>query len=237
MGRRRPYMLAGVAINLIGLAMVVPVAIVVQLAIWMAFGFPSMTSTRATSVIASVSPFSLLVVYAAFTGVLLWFSSLIAGLVDNWFVLHHVEDVIRYNRRLTIVFGAHRAAQWGAWWRDNIAIVAANVSLGLLLVYGPAFVGFIGIGMDVRHVTLSAGSFAAAATAVGWKVFLTSGFWLGIAGIFMIGLINVSVSFALAFNMALRSRDLPKLDRYQLYIALRDRIRQNIKSVLLPGKY
>ena len=218
------------------LAMVVPVAILVQIVIWLLFGFPSMTQTRALSVIDSVSPFSFAMVYAAFTGVLLWLSSLIAGLADNWFVLHHVEDVIRYNRRLNIVFGAERAARWGAWWREHVAVVAANVSLGLLLVYGPAFVGFLGVGMDVRHVTLSAGSFAAAAAALGWAVFLKFGFWLGILGIFLVGLINVVVSFALAFNMALRSRDLPKVDRHELYLALRDRVRAQFKTLLLPKK-
>jgi site-specific recombinase len=218
------------------LAMVIPLVIAIQLGIILLLGHPTMSPSKATHIFHTVSPFSAAFLFAAFTGVLLWLSSVIAGLIDNWFVLHRIQDVIRYNRRITMVFGDIRAARWGQWWRDNISIVAANVSLGFLLIYGPTFLGFLGIGMEIRHITLSAGQFAAAATALGWKTFLMSGFWLGIFGVLLIGLFNVLVSFSLAFNMALRSRDLPTLDRRRLYLAVRGRIKADFKSLLFPPK-
>lgn len=218
------------------LAVVIPVVMAIQVAILLIMGNPSITPTKAQAIFQSVSPFSGAFIFAAFTGCLLWLSSLIAGLVDNWFVLHSVQDVIRYHRRLNIVFGEIRTTRWAQWWRDNISVVAANVSLGFLLIYGPTFFGFLGVGIEIRHVTLSAGQFAAAATALGWKVFLMAGFWLGIIGFLLIGVINVLVSFSLAFNMALRSRDLPSLDRTRLYAAVRHRLRSNFKAVLFPPK-
>ena len=218
------------------LAMVVPMVIAIQVGIILLLDHPTMSPSKAAYVFHTVSPFSLAFLFAAFTGVLLWLSSVIAGLIDNWFVLHRIQDVIRYNRRITMVFGDIRAARWGQWWRDNISIVSANVSLGFLLIYGPTFLGFLGIGMEIRHITLSAGQFAAAATALGWKTFLMSGFWLGIFGVLLIGVFNVLVSFSLAFNMALRSRDLPTLDRRRLYVAVRRRIKADFKSLLLPPK-
>jgi len=218
------------------LAMVVPLVIVIQVGIILLLDHPTMSPAKATYIFHTVSPFSLAFLFAAFTGVLLWLSSVIAGLIDNWFVLHRIQDVIRYNRRINMVFGDIRAARWGQWWRDNISIVAANVSLGLLLIYGPTFLGFLGIGMEIRHITLSAGQFAAAATALGWKTFMMSGFWLGIFGVLLIGAFNVLVSFSLAFNMALRSRDLPTLDRRRLYVAVRRRIKSDFTSLLLPPK-
>jgi site-specific recombinase len=218
------------------LAMVVPMVIVIQVGIILLLDHPTMSPSKAVHIFHTVSPFSAAFLFAAFTGVLLWLSSVIAGLIDNWFVLHRIQDVIRYNRRITMVFGDIRAARWGQWWRDNISIVAANVSLGFLLIYGPTFLGFLGIGMEIRHITLSAGQFAAAATALGWKTFLMAGFWLGIFGVLLIGLFNVLVSFSLAFNMALRSRDLPTLDRRRLYEAVRRRIKTDFKSLLLPPK-
>lgn len=216
--------------------MVTPIAAIIQLLIYYGFGKNSMSDVQAMAIIQSVSPFSAALLFAAFTGVLLWLSSLMAGLVDNWFVLHHMQDVIRYNRRLNILVGSRRAAGWATWWRENISVVVANLSLGLLLVYGPAFIGFIGIHMDVRHVTLATGSFVAAAVTLGWKVLLTFGFWFGMIGIFLIGILNVLVSFALAFNMALRSRDLPEVDRSVLYKALRNKIRSDVKGVIFPPK-
>jgi site-specific recombinase len=218
------------------LAMVIPVVIAIQVAIILLLGHPTMNAAKATYIFHTVSPFSAAFLFAAFTGVLLWLSSVIAGLIDNWFVLHRIQDVIRYNRRITMVFGDIRAARWGQWWRDNISVVSANVSLGFLLIYGPTFLGFLGIGMEIRHITLSAGQFAAAATALGWKTFMMSGFWLGIFGVLLIGAFNVLVSFSLAFNMALRSRDLPTLDRRRLYVAVRRRIKSDFKSLLLPPK-
>jgi site-specific recombinase len=218
------------------LAMVVPVVIVIQVGIIMLLGHPTMSPTKAAYIFHTVSPFSLAFLFAAFTGLLLWLSSVIAGLIDNWFVLHRIQDVIRYNRRITMVFGDIRAARWGQWWRDNISVVSANVSLGFLLIYGPTFLGFLGIGMEIRHITLSAGQFAAAATALGWKTFMMSGFWLGIFGVLLIGAFNVLVSFSLAFNMALRSRDLPTLDRRRLYVAVRRRIKSDFTSLLFPPK-
>jgi site-specific recombinase len=218
------------------LAMVVPLVIAIQVGIILLLDHPTMSPSKATSIFHTVSPFSAAFLFAAFTGVLLWLSSVIAGLIDNWFVLHRIQDVIRYNRRITMVFGDIRAARWGQWWRDNISVVSANVSLGFLLIYGPTFLGFLGIGMEIRHITLSAGQFAAAATALGWKTFMMSGFWLGIFGVLLIGAFNVLVSFSLAFNMALRSRDLPTLDRRRLYEAVRRRIKSDFKSLLLPPK-
>lgn len=218
------------------LAMVIPVVIAIQVGIILLLGHPTMNAAKATYIFHTVSPFSAAFLFAAFTGVLLWLSSVIAGLIDNWFVLHRIQDVIRYNRRITMVFGEIRAARWGQWWRDNISVVSANVSLGFLLIYGPTFLGFLGIGMEIRHITLSAGQFAAAATALGWKTFMMSGFWLGIFGVLLIGAFNVLVSFSLAFNMALRSRDLPTLDRRRLYVAVRRRIKSDFKSLLLPPK-
>jgi site-specific recombinase len=218
------------------LAMVVPAVIAIQVGIIMLLGHPTMSPAKAVYIFDTVSPFSLAFLFAAFTGLLLWLSSVIAGLIDNWFVLHRIQDVIRYNRRITMVFGDIRAARWGQWWRDNISIVSANVSLGFLLVYGPTFLGFLGIGMEIRHITLSAGQFAAAATALGWKTFMIAGFWLGIFGILLIGIFNVLVSFSLAFNMALRSRDLPSLDRKRLYVAVRHRIKSDFTSLLFPPK-
>jgi site-specific recombinase len=218
------------------LAMVVPAVIAIQVGIILLLGHPTMSPAKAAHIFHTVSPFSLAFLFAAFTGVLLWLSSVIAGLIDNWFALHRIQDVIRFNRRITMVFGDIRAARWGQWWRDNISIVAANVSLGFLLVYGPTFLGFLGIGMEIRHITLSAGQFAAAATALGWKTFMMSGFWLGIFGVLLIGIFNVLISFSLAFNMALRSRDLPTLDRKRLYVAVRRRIKSDFTSLLLPPK-
>ena len=47
--------------------------------------------------------------YAAFTGVLLFASSLIAGWFENWFVWHRLDSAIAWNPRIVARLGAARA--------------------------------------------------------------------------------------------------------------------------------
>jgi hypothetical protein len=91
--------------------------------------------------------------FAAFTGVLLFASSIIAGWTENWFVLHRLDSAMRYNPRITRLLGTARAARWAHFLRENISGFAANISLGFMLGLVPAIATFFGLGLDVRHVT------------------------------------------------------------------------------------
>ncbi len=160
---------------------------------------------------ATLESFSLLgptPIYAAVTGVLLWASSLFAGWVDNWFVLHRVGDSLEYNRRLRLTLGAAGVARLAAFCRSNIAGVAGNVSLGLMLGFIPAIHSALVFNFEVRHVTLSAGSVGVALGVLGTAPLQSSELWWAVAGVCSMAVLNVGVSFALAFHMAVRSRSL-----------------------------
>ncbi|AOI98905.1 site-specific recombinase [Burkholderia sp. LA-2-3-30-S1-D2] len=146
--------------------------------------------------------------YAALTGVLLWASSLLAGWADNWFVLHRVGDALTYNRRLRLTLGASGAAKLAHFCRSNVAGVVANVGLGLMLGLIPAIVTVFLFPFEVRHVTLSAGSIGIALGVLGKGALGTPELWWACAGVLSMAILNVLVSFALAFTMAVRSRSL-----------------------------
>jgi site-specific recombinase len=120
--------------------------------------------------------------------------------------------------------------------RRNISGLAANVSLGFMLGLVPAFMAFFGIGLDVRHVTLSAGQVAAAAVALGWDVFRESEFWWAIAGVLVIGPLNLGVSFYLAFRLALQAQSVSEVNRQLIRAAIKRRIRAAPLSFLLPPR-
>jgi site-specific recombinase len=61
--------------------------------------------------------------------------------------------------------------------------MAANVSLGMMLGLVPALLGFVGLPLDVRHVTLSTGQLAAALGALGLGALAMPAFWWCAAGI------------------------------------------------------
>ena len=64
----------------------------------------------------------------------------------------------------------------------------------------PPVLGFVGLPLDVRHVTLSTGQLAAAAGALGPDILKMSAFWWCVAGIACTGVLNLGVSFYLAMK-------------------------------------
>ena len=83
--------------------------------------------------------------YAAFTGVLLFASSLIAGWTENWFVWHRLDSALAWNPRIVARLGSARAQRWARWWRGNVSALASNVSLGFMLGLVPVVAAFFGL--------------------------------------------------------------------------------------------
>ena len=188
--------------------LVFPVCLAVQL-LWHAIFHANIISPEKAH--ATLHSFSLIgptPFYAALTGVLLWSSSLLAGWADNWFVLHRVADALAYNRRLRMTLGPVGAARLARFCRSNVAGVAGNITLGLMLGLVPAVLTALAFTFEVRHVTLSAGSIGVALGVLGKGALDLPEFWWAIAGVCSMAILNVAVSFALAFHMAVRSRDL-----------------------------
>ncbi|MEO6279324.1 site-specific recombinase [Roseateles sp.] len=218
------------------LALVAPLVLAVQLLSRLAFGVTPVGEQQALYVLHSLDLFGPSLLFAAFTGTLLFASSLIAGWVENWFVFYRLDAGIAWNPRIVATFGQARAQAWARWWRANISGIAANTSLGLMLGLVPALLGFVGVGLDVRHVTLSTGQLAAAVGALGFGVMGTWAFWSCVLSIVGIGVLNVGVSFFCAFKVAMRSRGVRLADRKRLYAAVRARLRRRPMSFLIPPR-
>ena len=95
---------------------------------------------------------------------------------------------------------------------------------------------FFGLGLDVRHVTLSAGQIAAACATLGLDVLHQPGFWWAVATLPLLGAFNVGVSFYLAFNLAMRARSVSGVDRSRIYAAIRSRLRSAPLSFFRPER-
>ena len=224
---------AGIVGNI---AAVIPVVLVVQWAAWRLMGAPLVSDKSAHYVLHSLTLLGPTALFAAFTGVLLFASSLIAGWVENWFVYRRLDSALAHHPGIVARLGANRALRWSIWWRGNISGIAANVSLGLLLGLVPVLLAFVGVPLDVRHVTLGTGQLAAAASTLGWQIVAEPAFWWCVAGLVATGLLNLGVSFWLALKVALRSRGITLADRRRLYSAIGRRLRQSPRSFLLPDR-
>ena len=215
---------------------VFPAVLLLALAIPLLTGGPAISHAQAEHVIDSLHLLGPSLFFAAFTGVLLFASSIIAGWTENWFVLHRLDSALQYNPRITRWLGAERAGRWARFLRDNLSGFAANISLGFMLGLVPAFAGFFGLGLDVRHVTLSTGQMAAASASLGLGVLHLPAFWWAMASLPLLGALNVTVSFYLAFSLALRAQNVSGVDRSRIYAALRARLRKAPLSFFVPSR-
>lgn len=214
--------------------LVVPVVALLSTGLLLASGEAMITADKAHHVLHDQHLLGPAAFFAAFTGVLLFASSIIAGWTENWFVFHRLDSAMRHNPRITRWLGAARAQRWAAFMRANISGLAANVSLGFMLGLVPAFAAFFGLGLDIRHVTLAAGQVTAAAFALGPSVLLEADFWWAVGGVLVIGPLNLAVSFYLAFRLALRAQNLNEVNRHRIRVGLRQRWRRNPMSFLRP---
>jgi site-specific recombinase len=216
--------------------MVVPAVLLLNTLIELALGRPMIGHDQARHVLASLSLLGPTLLWAAFTGAILFAASMIAGWTENWFVLHRLDSAIRHNPRFTAVLGAERAARWSAFMRHNISGFASNIALGFMLGLIPAFTGFFGIELEVRHVTLSTGQLAAAGASLGLEALRQPAIWWCVAAIPLIGALNLGVSFYLAFRLALQAHNVSRLDRARIRAAIWARWRGEPRSFFMPAR-
>lgn len=216
------------------LAIVAPCVLLISAALWHVTGRPMIDTATAEHVLHDLTLLGPTALFAAVTGVLLFVSSIIAGWVENWFVLRRLDSALRYNPDITAALGPARADRWASFMRNNISGLAANVSLGLMLGLIPAIANFFGLGLQVRHVTLSTGQLAAAAASLGSDIFLKDAFWWCLAGLAVTGVLNVGISFYFAFRLALRAHNVSGVDREHIRRAIRCRARTRLMSFLWP---
>lgn len=217
-------------------AAVIPVVVLISLALSQVLGAPMIDADKARHVLHDMHLLGPTVLFAAFTGVLLFASSIVAGWVENWFVYHQLDSAIRHNPRFTRVLGKARAARWAEFLRANISGLTANISLGFMLGIVPAITAFFGLNLEVRHVTLSAGQVAAAAASLGLDVLTDPAFWWAVAGVLVIGPLNLAVSFYLAFRLALKAQAISDVNRTRINAAIRLRLRRAPLSFVLPPR-
>lgn len=215
-------------------ALVIPATLVLDLFWRWGTGHHVVNEHKAALILGTVAPWSGCWFFAAFTGVLLWLSSMFAAWADNWYVLHQLGPALIEHRGLQRRLGPTRTRRLAGWLKQNIAGLAGNISLGLMLGIVPSVAIFLGLPLDVRHVTLSTGQVTAAFATLGaddfWRL-STLPIVLGIVGI---GLLNLLVSFALALWVAIRARNVHGPERRLFYRALFKRLSRSPLSFILP---
>ncbi|MEK9815538.1 MAG: hypothetical protein VW447_00255 [Limnobacter sp.] len=191
-------------------------ATVVAVGLTFLLGEPPVAIEKGEKMLLELNPLlSAALPHAAIAGVFLFLAGVIAGYYDNLSIYHRIPDRIRKVPWLRKRLGVVRVNKLADYLSKNTGALAGNFFFGCML--GSAgFIGLIlGLPIDIRHIT-----FAAANMAYGIQAheFMLSGLEVAIAavGVFLIGMVNLAVSFSLAFFTALRARGVRKLESLSL---------------------
>jgi site-specific recombinase len=187
--------------GLLGNVMVVaPLSLLFDRSVWYGFNTHILDHHTAEHVLHANALLGPSVLYASLTGVFLWLSSFAAAAVDNWARVVGLEERLSTNLKVMQRGFEQRARPRADWLVKRIGGLAGNMTLGFLLGGVPALFAVLQLPVEIRHVTVSAGSFALAISHGGWDQLVL---WNAALGVLAIGAVNVSASFALALQVAL----------------------------------
>jgi len=157
-------------------------------------------------IITDISPVhSLAIFHAAIAGLFLFLSGIISGVVSNRDKHNQVYYRIQEHPLLKKTFGKKRTQQFAKWYEKRWAGVISNFWFGVFMGSTASVGLFLGLNLDIRHISFASGNLALAIYGSGFHVTTSMLFW-GIFGVGVIGFINFSVSFGLSLGLAFRSR-------------------------------
>lgn len=198
-----------------------PLAWLFSRAFMLASGAPPADAAKAAHLLHDIHPWaSLALFHAAIAGVYLFLSGLVSGYFDNLAVYRHIPARIRQLRWLRTVLGDARADRFSRYVEHNLGGLSGNAFFGLMLGM-TAVIGFnIGLPLDIRHVTFAAANFGIAANTLGSASLGWHDLGIACAGIALVGLVNLAVSFALALLVAMKARRVRFRHTRPLFLAL-----------------
>lgn len=176
-----------------------------------------MSAEKAQAQIASMSIFSFTPFYAFLTGYILWFSTFITGAADNFFKVYKLDEIIMNSPKILPFLTSAKKDKWATFLKNHFGALCGNAALGFILGIVPIFGEFFGLPIDVRHVTLSSGTLAAAIYTLGIGVFAEPAIYLALLGVLITGLLNLTISFMISLRVAESSNALSEKNLDQDY--------------------
>lgn len=145
------------------------------------------------------------ILHASIAGVFLFISGVISGNISNNSVFFQIPKRIAKNPFINYFFGQRIAKQLSVYYSKNWAGIVSNFWFGVFLGATAPIGLFLGLDLDIRHITFAAGNFALG--LYGKDFVITSyTFWISFVTVFVIGFFNFIVSFGLSMFLAFRSR-------------------------------
>lgn len=141
--------------------------------------------------------------HAAIAGVWLFVSGLIAGFFDNRSAYLDLPSRLREHPLLRRIMSSGLRDRLAAYVEGNYGALAGNFFFGVLLGV-TAYIGYLlALPLDIRHIAFSSANLG---YVMGSEPLGLAQFAMYLGFVLLIGVVNLWVSFALAFYVALKSR-------------------------------
>ncbi len=171
--------------------------------------------------------------YAAIAGIWLFTSGLIAGYYDNRASYLDLKSRYMHLPILKKITSQAMREKIATYLHNNHGAIMGNFYFGILLVV-TSFVGhMLNLPLDIRHVAFSSANlgYILAQGELSWPDFIE-----GLIFVLMIGLVNLSVSFALALKVSLKSRDAYFGNFFSFVKLLFQEAKRNPRALFFPPK-
>lgn len=176
---------------------------------WNALFGGELFAHKAPKLIHELDPFaSLALLHAAFAGVFLFISGLIAGSATNRSLHRRIPQRIEEHPALKLALSEATRKRLAGYYERNYGGVISNLWFGVFMGSLGTVGIIVGLPLDIRHITFAAGNLALGLVGGGWQI-STYALVVSILGIGLIGFINFIVSFSLSLGLAMRSRGIP----------------------------
>ena len=202
-------------------ALALPLAWLLSRGLTLFHGAPPADAAKSAHLLHDIHPWaSLALFHAAIAGVYLFLSGLVSGYFDNLAVYRQIPARIRQLGWLRALLGDARADRFSRYVEHNLGGLAGNAFFGLTLGM-TAVIGFnIGLPLDIRHVTFAAANFGIAANTLGATGLTWTDIGIACAGIALVGVVNLAVSFTLALLVAMKARRVRFRHAHPLFVAV-----------------
>lgn len=211
-----------------------PTAVLLSTFYFWLSGSHSVDQVKAWGLVDELHPIlSPALLHAAIAGVFLFLSGLITGYYDNLNVSLKLSERLKNWRVLRSFLGPKSILGFSNYIDKNFGQLAGNFYLGIFLGTAGVIGIFIGLPIDIRHITFSAANFGLALVALDFSI--PANTWTyTILGILGIGMMNFLFSFTPSLLVALRSRDVSFRDGRALAILVLKLFLKTPFSFFLP---
>lgn len=163
---------------------------------------------RSDKLLKDLDPFkSKAVLHACIAGFYLFISGIISGNIGNNSVFYQIPERIAKNLSIRRVFGKNFAKGLSKYYAKNWPGIVSNFWFGVFLGATAPVGLFLGLDLDIRHITFAAGNFALGLYGKDFTIDSYT-FCISLFTVFLIGFFNFAVSFSLSMFLAFRSRKL-----------------------------